>query len=275
MTYHSLEKGMALPEPRPGFGQDKTRALIKMMREHTSRFDTDHYFATSLNVLRKYYQFNQRLGKDLPWVNEAVEEFTQKVIEESLTGGTIELTKTAIADATNFHFGKFAQSRYSVRQFTDQKIDKQTIESIIRWAQKTPSVCNRQSCRVHVFDTPETRDHVLSFQSGNRGFGNHASTVFVVTSDLQHFHNPGERFQCWVDGGMFSMSLLYAAHSLQLGACALNWSQTCDRDVAMRRAVGIPDNEVVIMMMALGHLPEKFPVAESSRKKLSEIVQWH
>ena len=69
MTYHSLEKGMALPEPRPGFGQDKTHALIKMMREYARRFEADHYFATSVNVLRKYHLFNQKLEKDLPWVN--------------------------------------------------------------------------------------------------------------------------------------------------------------------------------------------------------------
>ena len=99
--------------------------------------------------------------------------------------------------------------------------------------------------------------------------------MFIVTSDLQAFCNPGERFQCWIDGGMFAMSLLYAAHSLRLGACALNWSQTCERDIAMRTAVGIPDNEVVVMMMAVGHLPSQFSVAQSARKELSEVVRWH
>lgn len=71
------------------------------------------------------------------------------------------------------------------------------------------------------------------------------------------------------------MSLLYAIHSLQMGACALNWSATYERDIAMRRAVGIPDNEIVIMMIALGHLPDDLKVAQSTRKNLDEVIRWH
>ena len=266
---------MALPDPRPGFGQDKARTVIRILQEYANRFEADHYFATSINVLRKYHQFNASLGTDLDWVGDAVNKLEQQIVEKSSSGGTIELTKQMIAEATDFDFGEFSKTRCSVRQFSKEAIDQGTIETMIRWAQKTPSVCNRQSCRVHVFTDQQSRDLVLSYQSGNRGFGHTASAVLIVTSDLQHFHNPAERYQCWIDGGMFSMSLLYAAHALRLGACALNWSQTCDRDMAMRRAAGIPDNEVVIMMMALGHLPHRFPVAESPRKKIAEVVQWH
>ena len=275
MAYHSLEKGLAFSTPKKGFGQAKSDILIKLMKEYASRFPTDHYFATSINVLKTYHSFNEATSQVYPPVLAAIEEFEQLDVPPVSTGGTSKLTRNQIEQATQFDFGAFALSRYSVRHFADREIEKETIEQIVRWAQKTPSVCNRQSCKVHVFTDPEKRKLALSYQNGNRGFGHEARAVFIVTSDLQGFCNPGERFQCWIDGGMFAMSLLYAIHSQQLGACALNWSQTCENDMAMRSAVGIPDNEVVIMMMAIGHLPDDFSVAQSARKNLADVLKWH
>lgn len=105
----------------------------------------------------------------------------------------------------------------------------------------------------------------LRWQPGNRGFGHLASRALVVTVDLQAFSGPGERNQAWVDGGMFAMSLLYALHSLGYGACPLAWSQRSSFDRQARAALGIPPNEVIIMMIAVGTLPERFRVAVSQR----------
>ena len=252
--------------------------MIKILDEYAERFSTDRYFIISCNVLRAYNEFNEARDQAYPASVNAVDRYTKLLVDKSediSDGGTKQLQRTEIASATDFDFGAFALSRYSVRHFADKEIGREEIEQAIRWAQKTPSVCNRQSCRVHVFHDEASRTLALSHQNGNRGFGHESRAVMIVTSDLQHFHNPSERFQCWIDGGMFAMSLIYALHALNLGSCALNWSATCDRDVKLRSAVGIPDSEVVIMMIAVGHLPETFSVAQSPRKQLHEVVRWH
>jgi len=277
MVYHSLEKGLAFSNPRPKFGREKADRLISLLRQYADRFGCDHYLSTSVNVLQAYHDFNVATGHIYEPAMKAIEQLKSNFPEIGTieTGGTRQITRDAISAATGFDFGVFCETRHSVRHFAQREIEQETIESIIRWAQKTPSVCNRQSCRVHVFTDTESKKLALSHQNGNRGFGHEAGAVFIVTSDLQHFHNPSERFQCWIDGGMFAMSLLYAIHSLQMGACALNWSATYERDIAMRRAVGIPDNEIVIMMIALGHLPDDLKVAQSTRKNLDEVIRWH
>jgi nitroreductase len=139
-------------------------------------------------------------------------------------------------------------------------------------AQKTPSVCNRQSSKVYVFSKAEDKQKVLSYQNGNRGFGDQASKVLIVTSNLEHFVSAGERNQCWVDGGMFSMSLVYALHSLGLGTCCLNWSVERQADQELRQVAGISDAEAVMMMIAVGHLPETLKVAQSPRKPLRDVL---
>ena len=113
---------------------------------------------------------------------------------------------------------------------------------------------------------------MLSYQNGNRGFGDKASHVLIVTSDLHHFTSAGERNQCWIDGGMFAMSLVYALHSLGLGTCCLNWSVECDQDRALKNNTLISESEAVIMMIAVGVIPEKLNVAVSPRKPLAEVI---
>jgi nitroreductase len=73
---------------------------------------------------------------------------------------------------------------------------------------------------------------------------------------------------------MFAMSLLLALHSLGLGACPLNWSMEKGPDMALRRTAKIHDEDAVIMLIAVGHLPEVLRVAQSPRKNLDEVVVW-
>jgi hypothetical protein len=43
----------------------------------------------------------------------------------------------------------------------------------------------------------------------------------------------------------------------------------------MRRALGIPDNEAVIMMISVGHLPDTLHVAKSHRMPLDHFMVSH
>jgi nitroreductase len=112
-------------------------------------------------------------------------------------------------------------------------------------------------------------------QNGNRGFGNQIKTLLLVTSDLGQFVSVGKRNQCWVDGGMFAMSLLYALHSLGVATCCLNWSVRRAVDHQMKRLIHLPDAEVIIMLIAVGHYPPHFHVTRSPRKPLRDILTIH
>jgi nitroreductase len=86
--------------------------------------------------------------------------------------------------------------------------------------------------------------------------------------------NSAERNEIWVDGGMFSMSLVYALHSLGLGTCCLNLCQNASEENRLRALVGITPHHSPVMMIAVGNIPETLSVAHSQRKLVKEVLTW-
>jgi nitroreductase len=146
------------------------------------------------------------------------------------------------------------------------------VERAVTLAQKSPSVCNRQAWKVHVITAEDEKRKVLDLQNGSRGFGDQANKVLIVTVELGNFLTVGERNQGWVDGGMFAMSLVYALHSLGLGTCCLNWAVRHERDRQLKHEVDISNSESIIMMIAVGHLPDEFPVAQATRRNVKGML---
>lgn len=175
-----------------------------------------------------------------------------------------------------FDFHKFAWSRSSVREFDcSRSISRDEILAVVDAARKTPSVCNRQSSRVHIFTEPQVVSQVLSYQRGNTGFGHQVPAVAIITSDVSQFFSVDERNQMWVDGGMFAMSFVYGLHALGLGSCCLNWCISDHGDRSLRNAGYVPDHEHIIMMIAFGHPSEKNHSPSSLRMDAGRIVKFH
>lgn len=74
MAYHSLEKGMSLSKPRPGFGQAHARTVALRLDRYLTFVGVDELAVVSLNVLRAYLDFNHRQGVPLPWLEEKVKK---------------------------------------------------------------------------------------------------------------------------------------------------------------------------------------------------------
>ena len=156
-----------------------------------------------------------------------------------------------------------------------EPVEIKIIEEAIRLAQNTPSVCNRQAVRVHAFEQGDLANEILACQKGNSGFGYKANKILIITSDLQCFLSVGERNQPWIDGGLFAMTLIWALHNKGLATCCLNWSATHKQDQKLRATIELPDNEVVIMLLAVGKIPEKVKVPESQRRPIDEIFTYY
>ncbi len=139
-------------------------------------------------------------------------------------------------------------------------------------AQKTPCVCNRQSWKVHLFKNKENITDALRIQGGAAGFDESINSLIVISSELAYFQSPGERYQGWIEGGLFSMSLIYAIHSLGLVSCCLNWSKNKEIDIQFKNKFDIPESHSIIMLLSVGYPKEEFLVAESWRKPIDTIL---
>jgi nitroreductase len=277
MLSHGLEKGMSFHDARKGFGVEKARELIRALDCYHEQFEWHDEVATAVACLQQYAEFHRAKGDANPALEAEVERFRCRIPqahpESPTSGGVQRVGRDEIWRQARIDLSGFFSSRHSIRQFSSEQVPLDLIARAVRMAQKTPSVCNRQSARVYAFDNDEAGARVLACQNGNRGFGHLADKVLVVTADLQNFLSVGERNQCWIDGGMFAMSLIYALHSLGLGTCCLNWCVEKEADERLRDAAGIPPSENVIMLLAVGCLPEEFAVARSARKDLSDVLR--
>lgn len=279
MAYHQLEKGLSMAVPRPGFGKEPLERLLTRLDPFIRKYGLVPPATNSLAVLDAYMEFNEKAGLDMSELRSRVDKL--RVLDatcaerQTFEGGVVTVARTDLDAARAIDFGTFFNTRYSVRHFSGLPIPITDIEQAVKLSQKTPSVCNRQAWKVHAYTDPEQRTRLLAVQKGNRGFGEQASAVLLVTCDLTRFANVGERYQAWIDGGMFSMSLCLAFHWLGYGTCCLNWSKERHDDLALRRFADIQPEEQVIMMIAVGTLPESFRVAYSPRRPLDEVLAIH
>jgi nitroreductase len=272
-AFHGVEKGLTMETAKEGFALRKIPPMMAAIRELERTGHASYATRGARGCLQAYVRFNDTHGLKIPDQYEAdVRDFVAQMEEETYPGGAIALSRAQIEAATDFDYDAFSQTRCSLRQYTGAPVDPKQLENAVRQAIKSPRSCNREMRRLRVVYDPEMRDHLLSFHSGNRGFGHKLGAVLVISVDLREFDMVGERNQGWIDGGIFAMSLVMALHANRLGSCMLNWSQDCDQDRHLRQAFDIPDHEAIVTFLGVGQMPETFEVAASPSPNVSDVM---
>jgi nitroreductase len=274
MEYHRLEKCLAMPERREGAGQDAVTRLVAGIETYRKRFGDCVAAQIGLETLDCYRKEFQHASL-LPETKAALER-----AREIGGAGTVSRGGFRAVSKTEF-FGQalgegigLLTSRHSVRDYTGEPVSRSNIEQSIRIALSTPSVCNRQAWSVYAIDNRATIAQVLNLQNGNRGFAEKVASLLVVSVDQRRFASIEERNQGWIDGGLFSMTLLYGLHGFGLGCCPLNWCSGREHDQALRDLLGIPNHESVVMLVSVGHVPETFKLALSTRREVGEVLRF-
>jgi nitroreductase len=273
MTGHFLEYGMSMRDPRKGFGQDRVALLYRDLDSYAPHYGWDATCEIMLRTLQAYLDFNAGAADQSALKAELARLEALRIwTGPALRAGSETVTRAEIQRRGMIDFLDFAEARHSVRSFAPGPVAQDKIDRAVRAAQITPSSCNRQTCRAWVWTEPEAVQRVLALQSGNRNFGDQITGVAVVASDLTHWYEVEERYQGWVDAGMFAMSLALGLHAEGLGAVMLNWGEEYRQDKALRDLTGIPESALVAVMIGFGNLPEHLNVPVSQREPLETCL---
>lgn len=272
--YHIVEKGLALPEPRPGFGQPKIIDIIEKSKRYENLFGSDELTASIRKTLNEYIALNSVQNFELPvqFKNLLIEFIKKGDIGNS--GGLKEKTKNTSSTLTIDEYKNFATGRTSVRNFSEEPVSIDLLYKAVDIAKSAPSVCNRQGWKVHCYSDKSTIENLLSYQNGNTGFTHTINKLLIITADVKAFTS-FESNQAFIDGGLFSMNLLFAIHAAGLGACCLNTCYPSTKENKVKKAADIPKNERLIMMVAVGSLKDKYSVAYSPRNPTDDIYVSH
>ena len=168
-------------------------------------------------------------------------------------------------------FLELAKSRYSVRSFSEKKIENEKLEAILEAGRVAPTACNNQPQRIYVLnsaDAIEKLKKVCRFVFG-------AGTVLIITSDENaEWKNPfTDKYHTGeIDCSIVCTQMMLQAWELGIGSC---WVGYYDPEL-IENEFSIPANEKVVAILPLGY-PSKDnkPAAmHFSRKPLEQSVKY-
>ncbi|MDO9315463.1 MAG: nitroreductase family protein [Burkholderiaceae bacterium] len=275
--FHKLEKGLCIPGKKRFFGRDPVIAtclLVKRWQERGFSMQ-DPVFIGAVETLRAY---RTRLdetpanAEDAPLIHRLLSSCLSLTTEapQFSTPQAHRRTEGA-ADV----FDRLCRDRRSVRSYASIVVPLPLLHEAIATAQLSPSACNRQPWRVHVYRDAAQIKQMLALQNGNSGFGHLLSTLLVICADSRSFFDASERHEPYVDAGLFAMSLILALQARGLASCCLNWCVAPDVDAEAHARGELPEHEKVIMYLAVGYASPDALVPRSPRRDVGSMMTIH
>lgn len=277
LDYHSIEKGLLHKNIRLGFGKEKVIRLQKYLSDkklqqfiHLSQIEIGY------KVMCEYYELHKEHHFD---ISEYFPEQTYLEYKNYLGSkydnafkGYYDFTATDYFNSCTASFEQFSHSRKSVRNFSPVPVSDELVEKAVQLASNAPSVCNRQPSRVYYVKNKKKIDQILELQAGLEGYSQDINQLLVVTADVNYFYLVGERYQHYIDGGLFLMNLLYALHYYKIAACPANWAKETSDEKKIKKIIPIKKSEKVLCIVAIGNPTETFRTTLSKRRDVSEIL---
>ena len=274
---HIIEKGLSIRCPKNGFGKEKVKALLLDLLKYRALYGNPNNFLNyPVATIKEYISYTKANGNSIAEIESLFQQLNDRIscdVKKTPIAGVVVKTKKQIEEEKRESFNGFLSSRHSIRYFTKDKPSNEKINDALYLAQKTPSACNRQGWKVHFFEN-EKCSELLKWQGGSKGFEHEPTIAFLVTANERAFlkHEP---FQAYVDGGMYSMSLLLALHEVGLGAIPLSCGFHHRKLSPLFKKFNIPKNEIPVEIIAAGEMEESFKIAASSRKDIAQTTIRH
>lgn len=278
---HIIEKGACLENPRLFYGKDTILRLIEEIDSYLLQGgkSEDDVVQMAAGILSEYFVFMRTNADDLLWnknqawmdrISSFIKDF--QIDQELGMGGKMEMTKSAFQEGGRSVFPDLCQSRYSTRNFTGEPIPLDDLKTVLDWARKSPSVCNRQCVRAMLLTQKNDIHDALTLQEGARGFGESVGALIIIGADLNAFILDSEKNQNYIDSGFFAMNVLYGLHYMGYGACPLHWFWGPDHDIPLRKRFDIPESWNITLMIAVGVLPDSFSIPIGHRRPVEDIL---
>ncbi len=273
---HTIEKGLSMRNPRKGFGQQKVKGLIDELIAYNEKYGKDDksFLQYPINTINAYIQYSKRNNVEINEIEMNFTLLTQQSCVRPIdsSSGVITYFKDDILSKKDSCFRDLLNSRHSIRYFKKEVPSKDIIDEALKMASKTPSACNRQGWKTHVF-LGDKSVQLVKWQSGARGFEDEIKGAILVTANLKAFLFY-EVHQAYIDGGLYAMNLINALHSLGLGVIPLSVGFECSK-LSTLKQFNIPNNEVPIVIIGFGYMEDMFNAALSERKDIRLTNTYH
>nr|AHF24537.1 nitroreductase [uncultured bacterium Contig248] len=269
---HRLEKGLCIRDPRAGWGFDKANKLVDQILKEKDRKDPDAMaLSVGTSVIAAYISAKEESKdpKDVSELQKLKEKAGGAGLEQGSgeCGGSLLLHKEDMLQDEKAVERLFL-TRHSVRDFDDTPVDREKLERAVALALRAPSACNRQASQIYVISG---EDRVKA------GGGNeyHADKYLIITGNMRAF-SLSELNDWIVSTSVFCGYLSLALHAEGIGSCVFRKDIIKDSKYndSVRSMCHIPEDEQIILEMAVGNYKEEFKVPVSFRRKPEEVIHY-
>lgn len=276
VSAHTIEKGLTMPNKRFPFGENKAMEILQKCKLYIDKgySSSESRFIDVVGIMKEYRDVTKEHGFTSPQLNNYIDNLLQCVSDDVNLSQRYSVTFSDYFSQSSAEFMYFSNSRHSCRNLIGH-VNDEVLKQAIALSMNAPSTCNRQSHRVHLLQSQQAKNAILSIQGGCRGFGDLADQFILLTSDLSCWSSGPVRNGPYVDGGIYLMNLLYCLHHYKIAACTLNLYLDRVKTKQLHVKLNIPFNEVPIALIAIGIPPMEFDLARSHRRDSDEIITNH
>ncbi len=167
-------------------------------------------------------------------------------------------------------FSELIKTRYSVRSFSDRKIEGDKLEKIIEAAKVAPTAKNMQPQKIYVLQSEEALKKINSVCRCIFG----APTVLLITSDTEEeWKNPftNDYHTGDIDCSIACTHMMLQAWELGIGSC---WVGFFDPEL-VKKTFALPAKQKLVAILPLGYpSADSKPIAmHSTFRPMSEMVK--
>ena len=144
-------------------------------------------------------------------------------------------------------------SRRSIRHYSRQPVDRETLILLLKAAMSAPTACNSQPWEFIVVTEEEVLDHIRDkflFARYN------APAAIMVCGNIRIANNSAARDHWVMDCSAATENILIAAAGLGLGAVWIGVYPYPSRIKTLRETLGIPEDVTPLSMIYVGHPAE-------------------
>jgi nitroreductase len=279
---HRLEKGLVMRNRRSVFGLAAIKDVVKnynILKDHDNPREIDSdLLLWAKSVIHKYFE---SVDGNHAVIKEAKEMFYGKEQAASLDLGTQPKAvpylrqDSHVSNISYEDFYQLAMQRRSVRWFQDKPVPHDLVEKAMLAATQSPSACNRQPFEFKVFDQKELKDKVGEIPMGIRGIYSNVPMFAVVVGKLSAYLSERDRHVIYIDGGLASMSFMFALETLGLSSFPINWPDIESLEQKMEKILNLEADERPMMLIGIGFADPQGGIPFSQKKSPAQLISYN
>lgn len=270
---HRLEKGLIMRPRRASFAADYIGETLAVYTKACAAPDFDRNEREwASDVLAKYFA---EVEDGDPRIAAARQAHAALISAQESEGKAVPFHRDLDAHpVTPEALHALAMKRRSVRWYSDKPVPRELVDEALLTAAQAPSACNRQPFQFRLFDDPARAAELASIAMGTKGFAQQIPCLAVIVGRLRAYPYSRDRHAIYIDASLAAMSFMFALETRGLASCPINWPDEEPYEGRMRAAIGLEDDERVIMLVAFGWPDPDGMVPYSAKKGLAELRQY-